>query len=270
MYFMIFAVLVIVLITISVKVNPKTEKKLVLCPICKTYKSPTLSFMSTSDNIKVCVSCLKKSGFVSIKDMERVKNLTFDDIKSRNTNIETSSIDFNPDIKAPYLWIDTKKKTFKISNSDEKGKKFDFTISHSFEDLLSYSIGDRTVISKHAKSGAGRAFLGTLIAPGVGTVIGGLSGRKGAETTQYADLTIYVRGERDNVIILRGLAPNIARQVSATLDIIVKSNDSIEVTTEKTPDVSIADELIKLKSLLDSGVLTQEEFDIQKDKILLK
>ena len=31
---------------------------------------------------------------------------------------------------------------------------------------------------------------------------------------------------------------------------------------------SVADELIKLKELLDAGVITQEEFDAQKEKLL--
>jgi len=35
-----------------------------------------------------------------------------------------------------------------------------------------------------------------------------------------------------------------------------------------TPPISVADELIKLKSLLDDGVLTQEEFDKKKSKLL--
>lgn len=35
-----------------------------------------------------------------------------------------------------------------------------------------------------------------------------------------------------------------------------------------TPAASVADELLKLKSLLDAGVLTQEEFDSQKAKII--
>ncbi|MBR2077213.1 MAG: SHOCT domain-containing protein, partial [Exiguobacterium sp.] len=32
--------------------------------------------------------------------------------------------------------------------------------------------------------------------------------------------------------------------------------------------ISIADELLKLKQLLDAGVLSQEEFDTQKTKLL--
>jgi len=35
-----------------------------------------------------------------------------------------------------------------------------------------------------------------------------------------------------------------------------------------TPQISVADELIKLKSLLNDGVLTQEEFDRKKNKLL--
>ena len=33
-------------------------------------------------------------------------------------------------------------------------------------------------------------------------------------------------------------------------------------------EISVADELIKLKELLDAGILTEEEFQLQKQKIL--
>ena len=33
-------------------------------------------------------------------------------------------------------------------------------------------------------------------------------------------------------------------------------------------DISVADELIKLKGLQEQGVITQEEFDLQKTKLL--
>ena len=41
-----------------------------------------------------------------------------------------------------------------------------------------------------------------------------------------------------------------------------------EPTTEANINFSIADELKKLKGLLDEGVLSQEEFDLQKKKLL--
>ena len=39
---------------------------------------------------------------------------------------------------------------------------------------------------------------------------------------------------------------------------------------QQTPVISIADEILKLKKLLDDGVLTKEEFETQKKKILEK
>ena len=44
-----------------------------------------------------------------------------------------------------------------------------------------------------------------------------------------------------------------------------QTNASVATTT---PQISVADELTKLKALVDSGVLTQEEFD-HKKKVLL-
>ena len=35
-----------------------------------------------------------------------------------------------------------------------------------------------------------------------------------------------------------------------------------------TPQISVADELVKLKALVDDGILTQEEFDKKKSKLL--
>ena len=56
----------------------------------------------------------------------------------------------------------------------------------------------------------------------------------------------------------------VADYVKARVDA-VKTNKTV-VATSST--VSVADELLKLKQLLDMGVLTQEEFDNQKTKLL--
>lgn len=45
----------------------------------------------------------------------------------------------------------------------------------------------------------------------------------------------------------------------------MKNNEQPQTTVQS---VSVADELLKLKQLLDGGVLTQEEFDEQKKKML--
>jgi len=60
---------------------------------------------------------------------------------------------------------------------------------------------------------------------------------------------------------------NIEKIISAVSDVL--STKPAEVEKPKLAStVSTTDELIKLKSLLDSGVLSQEEFDEQKKKVL--
>ena len=49
----------------------------------------------------------------------------------------------------------------------------------------------------------------------------------------------------------------------------VKKGGSAPVSANNN-NVSVADELLKLKQLLDMGVLSQEEFDDQKNKLLNK
>ena len=60
---------------------------------------------------------------------------------------------------------------------------------------------------------------------------------------------------------------NIEKIISAVSDVLAKKTAEV-VKKNSGPMISTTDELIKLKSLLDSGVLTQEEFDEQKKKIL--
>jgi hypothetical protein len=48
----------------------------------------------------------------------------------------------------------------------------------------------------------------------------------------------------------------------------INSCEVIPCTDKNKPQLSIADELTKLKSLLDSGAITQSEYDAQKKKLL--
>lgn len=48
----------------------------------------------------------------------------------------------------------------------------------------------------------------------------------------------------------------------------VKSNTYSENSSSSTSSTSLADELIKLKQLMDAGVITQDEFDAQKKRLL--
>lgn len=138
-----------------------------------------------------------------------------------------------------------------------------------------------------------RAAVGTLLMPGVGTLAGALTAKKQsaveseAVTSQQVTRTIVLtRDDPFKTVLnipyhpelevkLRSiLAENLA-QTAAVEQIAETSPIEQPQTVEQTPQVeqiasniSVADELIKLKELLDAGVLTEEEFAIQKQRLL--
>lgn len=138
-----------------------------------------------------------------------------------------------------------------------------------------------------------RAAVGTILMPGVGTLAGALTAKKQstgeseAVTSQQVTRTIVLtRDDPFKTVLnipyhpelevkLRSiLAENLAQ--TAVVDKIVESSPIEQPQTVEQPpqveqvasNISVADELIKLKELLDVGVLTEEEFAIQKQRLL--
>lgn len=86
------------------------------------------------------------------------------------------------------------------------------------------------------------------------------------------------------IIIATSQAPNIRFGSSSSNDIITFLDASeaeyarniqkyitefqANSATSVSPQISVADELVKLKALVDDGILTQEEFDRKKNKLL--
>jgi len=73
-------------------------------------------------------------------------------------------------------------------------------------------------------------------------------------------------------IILKGELKDFEIEVSNALGSgeIVSKDPNFKINTGNQPCFSVADELKKLKDLLDQGVITKEEFDTQKKKLLEK
>jgi len=72
----------------------------------------------------------------------------------------------------------------------------------------------------------------------------------------------------DTTVISNERMIEVADYVKSRVDA-VKKGGTVSVSTNNNT-VSVADELLKLKQLLDMGVLSQEEFDEQKNKLLNK
>ncbi|RGY87051.1 SHOCT domain-containing protein [Streptococcus anginosus] len=126
-----------------------------------------------------------------------------------------------------------------------------------------------------------RAAVGTILMPGVGTLAGALTAKKQstgeseAVTSQQVTRTIVLTRDDPFKTVLN--VPYNA-ELEVKLRSILDENLSQTAPVEQIPEapqveqtassVSVADELMKLKELLDAGVLTQEEFTAQKQRLL--
>lgn len=138
-----------------------------------------------------------------------------------------------------------------------------------------------------------RAAVGTVLMPGVGTLAGALTAKKQstgeseAVTSQQVTRTIVLTRDdpfktvlnipynQELEVKLRSiLAENLSQaapveQIAETP--LVENTPPVEQLQQieqPVSNISVADELMKLKELLDAGVLTEEEFATQKQRLL--
>ena len=139
----------------------------------------------------------------------------------------------------------------------------------------------------------GGALIGGIAMGGVGAIIGGLSGKtmtsnkiKRVDLRLVVDDTVSplhdvtfmnVEGNKNGLIHTHAMSQ--ARHWHGILEVLIKRADaevrSAAASTLSTPSIlpststnSIADELSKLAGLRAAGILTNEEFDHQKTKLL--
>ena len=167
-----------------------------------------------------------------------------------------------------------------------------------FKDIVSYTptTGGHSV-SKHHRGARGIA--GGLIAGPVGAVVAASTGGKDYDVINDAHITVsfkdgttrtlkYVNADyKSDSLLLKSLMNDYNTGISILEAIIATNQQDMSSITDSAnandqPDVSMtasdtkptsnqtidADELIKLKSLVDDGVITQADFDAKKKQIL--
>ncbi len=163
----------------------------------------------------------------------------------------------------------------------------------SCRDILSSEVfEDGVTINKTARvSQLGGALIGGLALGGVGAIIGGLSGKTtSSDKVSKIELRITVNrtsnpihdinfmivaSKKSSVLYTAAMAQ--ARHWDGLLAVLIKRADSEDIAKEREPveekmqplpKSSIADELAKFAELHKQGLLTDEEFKIQKAKLL--
>jgi len=151
-----------------------------------------------------------------------------------------------------------------------------------FHEKLSFWTVERQeeVVAKQSKSVIGRALIGGILLGPLGAIVGGITGI-GDKTVKLYDVdnivSISYSQDNQNYMILFSCTNNKMKKVysflSKNLGAKYQKPESIKFAEENNTNSdfnSVADELKKLKSLLDDGILNANEFDDQKMKLLNK
>lgn len=228
----------------------------------------------------VCKECLKLCGgfYPANKPFKLAsKNDIQTAINNNRKNKDLVSMFSTTNKIGNYIEFDEGKRLWLVPDGFN-GKKINPKV-FSYDDIIDYELLEDG--ESVTKGGLGRAVVGGVLLGGVGAVVGGVTGKKKTKTlinslkikitvNNISIPSVYIgllmTQTKSNSIIYKA-AYSQAQQILSMLSII-SSKREIERNEESVQPISVSDELIKLKALLDDGVLTKEEFETQKNKIL--
>lgn len=156
----------------------------------------------------------------------------------------------------------------------------------SYRDVLSTEllVDGNELVRTSRTSQIGGAILGGIIAGGVGAIIGGLSGSKtSTQKVKNISLLVVVNDSSEPTHLINFLDSECkkdsflyrnsigqARHWQSLISVLIKQADEEDKKNaiNNSEVFSSADEIYKLSELLKQGIISQDEFDKQKAKLL--
>lgn len=170
------------------------------------------------------------------------------------------------------IWIDSKNELLMIRTKMNMKPKYLL----KFEQLKSYSVVENDkIIEKN--NGVSRAIAGGMMFGQAGAIVGAVTkNNKIIETTNLLQLRILATNVAENNLFIPFLIGGkfkhdsfVYKDAISRLSSCISNIDNI-ISSSK--DLPVSDDLIeqlcKIKTLLDEGILTQEEFDKKKQELL--
>lgn len=167
-----------------------------------------------------------------------------------------------------HIEIDTTNQLWKASSLKN--------VIFEYKDILDFELleNGKTV----TKGGLGSAVVGGVLFGGVGAVVGSVAGKKTKqEITEYRIKittnnpfypSVYINllsaGSVKSDSFIHKANTQLAQDMLSALTQMTKSQPS----QPETSGASVADEILKLKQLADSGIITQDEFEQKKKQLL--
>lgn len=246
----------------------------VLCQKCG-YKCADLSFLKTKSVESINDFILNKeqnqSLFNKFKETRSIGDFLIIDDNNRLWHMGVANNDIGKDNKLTSL------QSLKINT----GKTFNFISEipyvFSFEDVLEYElIEDGNTVTK---GGLGAAIVGGITFGGAGAVTGAVIGKKKTSSSVYnMRINITINNQWIpfiTIVLLNGEIKKggfVYNNIRDKANVIVSTLSQMclppNSTNQTSNNYSLADELLKFKQLLDSNIITIEEFESIKSKLL--
>lgn len=192
--------------------------------------------------------------------------------------------------KSNGIAFDEKNKKICFATFDKRNKH-NFSCIYSYRDILSSEIIEdgESFISTSRTSQVGGMLVGGLLLGGVGALVGGLTGKKvNKQKIDRLQLRVVVNDTSNPSFVLNLLqfrtkkrsllynqAIDKAKHWHDVISVMIrqaddedKKNEKAEKQQDTKSQISVADELHKFSDLLKQGLITQEDFNKQKEKLL--
>lgn len=232
-----------------------------------------LGFMDGKIRVKdgvVCKACWKKAGFIPGTDSPLGQNYNIANINELIRNGKGR------------LFVARNIKNFGVVIFDDMAKKVVVkgtfnSIFIDYKDIVAAEILENG--NSIQKSGIGGAAMGAVLLGPIGAVAGGLMGRKKENVCESLKIKITTKNNISNAIFIPFITAQTkidgfmyktnsknCQEVMSVLEVIISENESDKANSGASS--TIADELIKYKQLLDSGAITEKEYNSIKRKLL--
>lgn len=251
------------------------------CPLCGQNYSFGNSKFKLDSNDTICTKCVILLAGILKKDQNKLRSLSIGEVSKKyqqaleskdKRDAEKQKIleSFNVTRYLGTLEIDENSKTFR------PGGQYHLLDIRPLSDILSYDLIENG--STVSSGGLGRAAVGAMAFGGAGAIVGAVTGKK-KQTKLVNELRIKLGiNDIDNPVLYINLidkpiksssseysqAMAQANKIISTLDVLTAGTNE---ANNESP-FSAADEIRKFKSLLDDGIITQEEFEAKKKELI--
>lgn len=224
-----------------------------ICGICFKRLGMFESKQRLSDGW-VCANCLNKAGIAFIPNsMSMTTNTLKENLHQRSdlVGVFSPTKSYRRDLE-----IDENNRLFRIN-----GKSI-----FEYRNLIKYDVENHYEHKTKSKGGVGRAVAGGLMFGGVGAIVGANTAKHVTEDKLTGTtINLYLKDTHTNNISIYLIGGYGTVEITGLLESILVH--TTENTSNQVP-LSAADEIAKYKQLLDTGAISNEEFESKKKQLL--